>query len=63
VSLVGDHERRMTLEEQHSVAADRLKGIVERAAMGKTPAKRKSIMDVFLATVPDPEVSSAPKEA
>ncbi|GGG12978.1 conjugal transfer protein TraG [Rhizobium wenxiniae] len=58
-----DRERLKELEGDHSAAADRLKEIVEKTATGKSPAKRKNVMDVFLATVPDSEPASTPKDA
>jgi type IV secretion system protein VirD4 len=56
-----DRERLKELGDNHSAAADRLKELVEKTATGKSPAKRKSVMDVFLATVPDPEPASVPR--
>jgi type IV secretion system protein VirD4 len=58
-----DRGRLKELEDNHSAAAARLKEIVEKTATGKSPAKRKSVMDVFLATVPDPEPAQTPKDA
>lgn len=56
-----DRERLKELEDEHFAAADRLKEIVEKTATGKSPAKRRNVMDVFLATVPDPEPAPIPK--
>ena len=52
-----DIARRDEIEALHSLATKRLREQVEKNSVGKNPTKRKNIMDVFAATVPDPETA------
>ena len=56
-SAADDIARREEIEALHSIAAQRLREQVEKNSIGKNPTKRKNIMDVFAATVPDPETA------
>jgi hypothetical protein len=44
------------IEKAHNDRVSRLKEVVDREAAGKSPRKRKSLEELFAATVPDPEV-------
>ncbi|MVA12946.1 type IV secretion system DNA-binding domain-containing protein [Agrobacterium vitis] len=56
-SVSDDIARREEIEALHSLAAQKLREQVEKNSVGKNPTKRKNIMDVFAATVPDPETA------
>jgi type IV secretion system protein VirD4 len=47
------------IEKAHNDRVSRLKEVVDREAEGKSPRKRKSLEELFAATVPDPIMEQA----